>query len=574
MSGYADGRLVCARHAGGRTLNATTGQKRGAAGAIRLLGIAVVALAAGLAAPRAAAQPTSQPTTQPTRAAHVVATEGRLWMACVEGEQTSFTYTEPASTPKAIDSLSARAALLASAGKDLYAFMEDGSLYCYADTWQRGIDLPESRRLDHAVVVSRILYGIVPSAVAAGLSPRDAAQSQPTSQPFEPGRAPLSVVRCDNRGWSAVVPCPVIVPANTPTPVAPRLCYANGKIMLFWLAQPPQQISYFTYEPTSRSWTPGVTIGVPGLTAFWVAEVNRTLTLVAAVSHPGKPDQLVVYRLTGSMGGVDDWRPVDVALSPLPEGVGDVRHVDAVGFNQHLGVLASTADGTACLQWGRLDGTPAMETTDVFAIPEAMQQPVTIYQGVRAAVLLAILVCLLAFRRGSIVTAAKLPPDLAIAPVLQRLFGCAIELVPASLLAAMILGVGWFDALGQMLRWAFEPQLNDTGLPDMPYLQWWALTAGIYVVYSFVMELAVGRTLGKMLMRLELRDESGAAPAVWQVVVRNVVRLVEVAPPFWLLGFFILLTRNRQRVGDILARTVAVQHISPPAGPDEDKPAE
>jgi uncharacterized RDD family membrane protein YckC len=47
-------------------------------------------------------------------------------------------------------------------------------------------------------------------------------------------------------------------------------------------------------------------------------------------------------------------------------------------------------------------------------------------------------------------------------------------------------------------------------------------------------------------------------------VVRNVLRCLELMPPFWVLGFVVVLSRNRQRVGDIFARTIVVRRLGRP----------
>jgi uncharacterized RDD family membrane protein YckC len=56
-----------------------------------------------------------------------------------------------------------------------------------------------------------------------------------------------------------------------------------------------------------------------------------------------------------------------------------------------------------------------------------------------------------------------------------------------------------------------------------------------------------------------VRTESGLRPRLWQIAVRNLLRYLELMPPYWVLGFVVVLSRNRQRVGDIFARTIVVR---------------
>jgi uncharacterized RDD family membrane protein YckC len=56
-------------------------------------------------------------------------------------------------------------------------------------------------------------------------------------------------------------------------------------------------------------------------------------------------------------------------------------------------------------------------------------------------------------------------------------------------------------------------------------------------------------------------SESLARPTPLQIVIRNLMRLVEFEPllliwPFMLVIFF---TRDRQRIGDLVARTIVVE---------------
>jgi uncharacterized RDD family membrane protein YckC len=88
------------------------------------------------------------------------------------------------------------------------------------------------------------------------------------------------------------------------------------------------------------------------------------------------------------------------------------------------------------------------------------------------------------------------------------------------------------------------------------------LSAGSYAAYCLIMELLTGRTAGKMLFGLQVVAEQGRrAPAV-RVVVRNLFRVIEVLPFFWILAFVMLLSRNRQRVGDLFARTIVVRRVA------------
>ena len=97
---------------------------------------------------------------------------------------------------------------------------------------------------------------------------------------------------------------------------------------------------------------------------------------------------------------------------------------------------------------------------------------------------------------------------------------------------------------------------------------------GVSIGYGIVLEWALrGQTLGKRLLRLRVMDEQGLRLQFSQVVIRNLMRFVEMQPPLWVLGFVLLLSRSRQRSGDILAHTLVVRGIKrekPNPPPDVD----
>jgi len=77
-----------------------------------------------------------------------------------------------------------------------------------------------------------------------------------------------------------------------------------------------------------------------------------------------------------------------------------------------------------------------------------------------------------------------------------------------------------------------------------------------------------GQTLGKRLLHLRVMDESGLPLRFSQVVVRNLLRAVDVLPVAYLVGgVAAFISRKSQRLGDVAAATIVV-HEPPVAGTD------
>ena len=94
----------------------------------------------------------------------------------------------------------------------------------------------------------------------------------------------------------------------------------------------------------------------------------------------------------------------------------------------------------------------------------------------------------------------------------------------------------------------------------------WA--AALEVVFAFVISIAYGimlewrwrgQTLGKRLLRLRVIDARGLRLEFSQLVVRNLLRAVDILPVFYLVGGVVAFaTRTVQRLGDLAAGTVVI----------------
>lgn len=80
-----------------------------------------------------------------------------------------------------------------------------------------------------------------------------------------------------------------------------------------------------------------------------------------------------------------------------------------------------------------------------------------------------------------------------------------------------------------------------------------------------------GQTVGKRLLNLRVVDAHGLRLEPSQVIVRNLLRVVDALPAFYLVGgTACVLSRYRQRLGDFAAGTVVVR-IPTHAAPDLDE---
>jgi uncharacterized RDD family membrane protein YckC len=80
-----------------------------------------------------------------------------------------------------------------------------------------------------------------------------------------------------------------------------------------------------------------------------------------------------------------------------------------------------------------------------------------------------------------------------------------------------------------------------------------------------------GQTVGKRLLGLRVMDTQGLRLQFSQVVLRNLLRIVDSLPAFYLVGGVVcLLNARAQRLGDLIANTIVVRHRKLPE-PDVDQ---
>lgn len=82
----------------------------------------------------------------------------------------------------------------------------------------------------------------------------------------------------------------------------------------------------------------------------------------------------------------------------------------------------------------------------------------------------------------------------------------------------------------------------------------------IYLLYHPLLEVCMqGRTPGKRRAGVRLVTRSGGTPGVGALLIRNVFRLIDCLPSFYLVGLLCcFLTQQRVRIGDLAAGTLLV----------------
>jgi len=274
----------------------------------------------------------------------------------------------------------------------------------------------------------------------------------------------------------------------------------------------------------------------------------------------------------------DQWRAgeplvFDSDETAGPEPVPGRSAVAALGQNVFLASL-DQSDGIQVGIWP-LEGGPAKRRPAATRVFELPRKPLI---DPRTRDWLALFVVLLSIagvfwrRQDSLTTAVRVPREFVLAPYWKRLAGAILDGFPAALLTASI----WYGPL----RGYYDDLIaagetwSDTvpPVPDSVLLGWLSLRV-LYAAYCTLFERQWGTTPGKWLLGCRVMSETGDAPSTRAVVIRNAARILELEMylPIWPLAMIVFFTRNRQRLGDLVARTGGVERARPVSNaPPED----
>jgi uncharacterized RDD family membrane protein YckC len=274
--------------------------------------------------------------------------------------------------------------------------------------------------------------------------------------------------------------------------------------------------------------------------------------------------QVSAWRLLGKLDeGRRAWRRSDLSVSPMPDGVQAIKVYDAGGFNQHAVLFVEADSGEPFLQFARFEAPaePTVSLTDVLAERQRPTTPDAVRLFMPFLPLLVVFYVMI-YRRETLVQPLPLPATTAPAFMLQRLVALLIDLAPFALAGAAVMGIDWRERSGELVQWMIGSDLRE--MPDTDTIVWWFSSTAAYSVYALGMELMSQRTLGKLLVGVRVLSETGEPASITQIIVRNLTRFVELQPPMWLAMVLVIMSRNRQRFGDIMCRTLVVRRQVPP----------
>lgn len=301
-----------------------------------------------------------------------------------------------------------------------------------------------------------------------------------------------------------------------------------------------------------------VTSSRADILAAWAGSTPNGPILIAGAGtdasalklHLYAPDSNGDWHETGMVREGADYLSIDTSTSSVGTALGRL-------------IIARFDNGRQIeFAWGDATGSPVMRFAPMLARVETQRVEPSWRTMLFPIIVLGVMTVMLLRRRDEVMRPAVVPAGYAIAPVWKRLAATLIDFVPgmiAGVFATALMrdSLNLSDDFGTLMeQFRTDPTLADRLLPAH------LLMVAVYGLWCMMWELSTGTTLGKRLFGCRVLSADGAAPDARQIIIRNLIRMLMVSlQDIGLLITFltmVLLTRNTQRLGDVLARTIVI----------------
>jgi uncharacterized RDD family membrane protein YckC len=305
---------------------------------------------------------------------------------------------------------------------------------------------------------------------------------------------------------------------------------------------------------------------LPPSTRLMTAQLDQTLYVVWPVISS---DEVVLrggWMVTDPRAAGDLTLPPRNFLPPLSLGepVPDESPANiAVGPAENsLAVISPSKDRTLTCQIFDQRGRPVTKPTPIDA--HTQQHQVEIVQNVAMVVMILVLfLSLWQWRQRPM--SPKLPTDMEVAPLHMRAFGFGIDLGIPLIIVSAVMGMFDTGSFTSMFATWFAALANPEELLNAPLLM---IVLAAYLLHVTIGELFFRRSVGKAILGLQVLMIDGRSPTLAAVLLRNLVRIPELLSG--ILVAYIFISEQRQRLGDLFARTLVVSQKVPPTPPDPD----
>jgi uncharacterized RDD family membrane protein YckC len=309
---------------------------------------------------------------------------------------------------------------------------------------------------------------------------------------------------------------------------------------------------------------PGPKLSPAGVLSFFYDQNIVTLIVNLNPDASDRPDVTSYKWLDGV------WKPgarMEITPAPGLEFGGELA--GALFGKEAILAYELKSEGTSSVWagvWPITGGAPSVEPADVFPLSQN-QGDSTAAQitSIAIAVILSVLLFVVFVRRTpSLFVELETPKGFVLAGAGKRMLAFTIDLVAAAVVAFPLFVAPWIAANfvpGEDIQREFAYLLESD--PNAAYVPW-AKCLLLFVVYTTSMELACRATIGKLILGLRVCSTSGTRGTSLAIIVRNCLRFeLYYKLSFLPLAMLVILTRNHQRLGDLVAGTMVVESVKP-----------
>jgi uncharacterized RDD family membrane protein YckC len=226
-----------------------------------------------------------------------------------------------------------------------------------------------------------------------------------------------------------------------------------------------------------------------------------------------------------------------------------------------LGVWLDENEMPQWAQWDAQGGAPAAGPHPLRALvaERGFQAVKTQYSLITYIALGVIIATVMIRRRGILITPVDVKPPYRLASHRTRLAAFAVDWIvfgPALVFAFYPPLEAHEFSTSRLLEAASLDPTVAAGL-----LRRWMAAVWAFGFYTAIFEIWLGATPGKRLLKCRVLTESSEPGGAGRMLVRNLCRVLEMYPymAFVWTVMLVLLTRNRQRLGDLLGGTIVVE---------------
>lgn len=498
----------------------------------------------------------------------------------------------------------------AAAGQRLHVFYvnerDQSTHYTYSrDRWWREVQLP-GRRIPLALAGAQrdnrpILWALVDAQTADTIEQQwrqrqadeEVARRRPKNPylPAESAPAPalpaagpprttgsLHLVRYEEMQWRPGPPAPV----ECRDAERYWLVETRGRLHIFW-QENGDDPAIRNARQMDEHWVelPAIQLSAPPLHGYALV-TNAQLFFVAALAYAGD-DDLVRYETwiapaagTQSNELLNGWSRGPNLTDPEGQELIVSARAALTAFKNQF-VIFSRRDKQSQVGFWAADSGSNQRPWSAIEFQSSQQQ--RHFYELLTLISLMIMLSLIYWRRQrSFALPINLPPELVLAGYGKRFVAACLDLLPASMLVSWL----WQEPLekyyGQLPEMMFSG--NEPQAMNMTVFLAGIVMVLLYAFYCAIFELWMQATPGKKLLGLRVVTEEAQKPHILQILIRNASRIFEINPVMgiWLM-LIVFFTRNRQRLGDLIGRTVVVENRKfvrteepPPQDPDSTEP--